>query len=71
MAKKVSLELLKQMLAHAECSAVCSVNPLDRMEAAKRAKLLKARIARRERDEAHASLGLMKGKSALGNTIWE
>lgn len=58
----VTLEQLKQMLAYAE---------FDRKDAADRARRLKNRIARRERNEARRACGLVKVKGALGGTYWE
>lgn len=71
MAKKVSLENLRHMLVNANVRATCDTDPFVRMSARDEVRRLKARIARRERDEARAALGLTKVKGALGGTYWE
>lgn len=68
---KVSLRDLRMMLVNAECRAVNDVSFIDRGRARDEARRLKARISRREKDEAMRDLGMVKVRGSLGGTYWE
>jgi len=61
---------LKKDLSAAQCVAIYGVgNAKD--DAKNDARKLKARIARRERDQSMRDLGLVKARGSLGGTYWE
>ena len=61
---------LRKDLSAAECVARYGVGDAAR-RAKEDARKLKARIARRDRDEAMRSVGMVKVRGALGGTYWE
>jgi len=72
--RKVNLETLRHMLACAKVREVeqsATNGPFERMAAREEVRKLKARIARREREETLRSLGLVKVRGNLGGTYWE
>lgn len=69
--KKVTLAELKTWLINAECRAVCDPDFIKRMDARDEVRRLKARIARRERDQAYADCGMVKVRGSMGGTYYE
>ena len=57
---RTSLTDLRSMLVSAECRAVCDPDFIVRMTAREDVRKLKARIARRERDQAMRDVGMVK-----------
>ena len=67
---KRSLAELRKDLSASECVARYGIgNAASR--AKEDARKLKARIARRERDDAMRGIGMVKVRGALGGTYWE
>lgn len=67
---KVTLADLRRQLVFAEARA-CGDDFRERMQGREDVRKLKARIARRERDQAMRDMGMVKVRGALGGTYYE
>lgn len=68
--KKQTIQELKTQLVFAESRAASS-DWQERVQGRADVKRLKARIARRERDQVYRDCGLVKVRGALGGTYYE